>query len=90
MASKQSVVDYLLEQMADAGPMTARKMFGEYGVYCGPKVIALVCDDELFIKPTGPGRALLGEVDERPAYPGGKPWFWIAGMMASGWRRWCG
>lgn len=80
MASQQSTVDYLLEQLASAGSVTARKMFGEYGVYCDGKIVALVCDDQFFLKPTPEGRALLGEaVDEQPAYSGAKPSFRIAG-----------
>src|SRR5690606_23587960 len=30
MASQQSMVDFITEQMADAGEISARKMFGEY------------------------------------------------------------
>jgi TfoX/Sxy family transcriptional regulator of competence genes len=32
MATSQGTIDYLLEQMAEAGAITAKKMFGEYGV----------------------------------------------------------
>jgi len=28
-------------------------MFGEYALYCGDKVVALVCDDQLFVKIMG-------------------------------------
>ena len=77
MASKQSVVDFILEQIAGAGAVSARKMFGEYALYCDAKLVALIADDELFVKPTTAGRALLGEVDERPPYPGAKPYYWI-------------
>ena len=79
MASKQSTVDFILEQMADAGDVSARKMFGEYGVYCGGKLVALVCDDQLFLKPTAAGKAFIGEVSEKPPYPGAKLWFCVAG-----------
>ena len=79
MASKQSTVDFILEQMADAGDVSARKMFGEYGVYCGGKLVALVCDDQLFLKPTAAGKAFIGRVTERPPYPGAKSWFFVAG-----------
>ena len=37
MASKQGTADYILEQLAGAGTVTAKKMFGEYGVYCDGK-----------------------------------------------------
>ncbi|WEK04754.1 MAG: TfoX/Sxy family protein [Candidatus Devosia phytovorans] len=79
MSSQQSTIDYILEQSAGAGTMTAKKMFGEYGLYCGGKVMAFVADDKLFIKPTEAGRAYLGEVTEAPAYPGSKMYFLIDG-----------
>ena len=80
MASKQGVVDFILEQIAAAGAVSARPMFGEYGLYCSGKLFGLVCDDQLFIKPTKSGRAFLGEdVTEAPPYPGAKPCFLIPG-----------
>lgn len=73
MSSSQSNVDFIVEQMGDAGDITARKMFGEYGLYCDGKIIGLICDDDLFIKPTDGGRTLIGNVVEASAYPGAKP-----------------
>lgn len=61
MSSRQSTVDLIVEQMAKAGVVSARKMFGEYGVYCDGKMVTLVCDDQLFVKPTAAGRAFIGE-----------------------------
>jgi DNA transformation protein and related proteins len=49
-------------------------MFGEYALYCDEKVVALVCDNRLFVKITPPGNALLGQrYVEGVAYPGAKP-----------------
>ncbi|MHA6690631.1 TfoX/Sxy family protein [Devosia sp. A449] len=79
MSSQQSTVDYLLEQCAAAGTVTARRMFGEFALYCDTKVVAFVCDDQLFIKPTEAGRGYLGEVTEAPAYPGSKMYYLIDG-----------
>jgi TfoX/Sxy family transcriptional regulator of competence genes len=81
MASTQKTVDYLLEQMAGAGEVSAKKMFGEYGIYCGEKMPALLSDNELFVKPTPAGRELLRECVERPPYPGAKPCFFISGEL---------
>ncbi len=81
MATKQSTVDFLVEQMNHDQEITYRKMFGEYALYCEGKVIAFVCDDELFFKPTIAGRAFLEEVIEKPPYPGAKLYFWIPGDM---------
>jgi DNA transformation protein and related proteins len=77
MATKQATVDYLLDQLAGAGAVRAQKMFGEYGLYCDGKIVALICDDQLFLKPTEAGRSFIGEVTEGFAYPGAKASFLI-------------
>ena len=79
MASKQSTVDFIVDQIAGAGAVSAKKMFGEYGIYCDGKMAAMVCDDQLFVKPTPGGRAYLGTPEEAPPYPGAKPCFLISG-----------
>ena len=52
MATETDVMAYILEQLQDAGNVTARRMFGEYAVYCDGKVVGLICDNQLFLKPT--------------------------------------
>lgn len=79
MATKKSTIDYLLEQLADAGIVSARKMFGEYAIYCDGKVVAFVCDDELYVKPTKVGKKIIGNVHEAPPYPGAKLYYLISG-----------
>jgi TfoX/Sxy family transcriptional regulator of competence genes len=79
MSSQQSNVDYIVEQAAGAGSVSARKMFGEYGLYCDGKMVALICDDQLFVKPTVGGRIYAGEVGEGIPYPGAKPCLLIPG-----------
>ncbi len=78
MASKQSTVEFLVEQMTQAGNMRFRKMFGEYAIYCDEKVVALICDDQLFVKPTERGKSLIEELQEAPPYPGAKLYFLIS------------
>ncbi|MGE5490248.1 MAG: TfoX/Sxy family protein [Actinomycetota bacterium] len=77
MASDQDFVEYIRDQISGAGTITFRKMFGEYAVYANGKVIALVCDNQLFLKPTEGGRAFIGTPTEAPPYPGAKPHFLI-------------
>lgn len=81
MATKQATVDYLTEQMAQAGDIRSRKMFGEYAIYCDEKVVAFVCDDKLFVKPTHAGRTFIETVEEEPPYPGAKLYFHISGDL---------
>jgi TfoX/Sxy family transcriptional regulator of competence genes len=78
MATQQRTVDFILEQLAGAGDISARKMFGEYSLYSQGKVVALICDDRLFVKPTKSGRTYIGEPVEAPPYSGAKPSFLIA------------
>lgn len=77
MASKQSIVDFILEQISSAGVVSARKMFGEYSIYCDGKVVALVCDDRLFVKQTHAGKEFIGTYEEAAPYPKAKPYFVI-------------
>lgn len=75
MATDSSFIEYVCDQMQGAGQVSFRKMFGEYALYCDGKVVALVCDNQVFLKPTAGGRAKLGNVTEAPPYPGAKPHF---------------
>jgi TfoX/Sxy family transcriptional regulator of competence genes len=81
MATDQGFIEFLVDQMNDAGGITFRKMFGEYAVYCDGKVVALVCDNQLFVKPTEGGKAYIKDsgpgLVEAPPYPGAKLYFLI-------------
>ena len=70
MATKQSTVDFIVAQCAAAGDVTARKMFGEYALYCEGKLVGLIGDDQLFLAITPPGRERLDETHDAPPYPG--------------------
>jgi TfoX/Sxy family transcriptional regulator of competence genes len=88
MASDKDFVDFIADQMSDAGTITYRKMFGEYTVYCNGKVVALICSNQLFVKPTEKGRKFIGNVTEAKAYPSAKPSFLIEERFED--REWIG
>lgn len=74
MSTKQSTMDYILDQVSSVKNVRARKMFGEYAMYCDEKIVALICDDTLFVKITEPGKKLLAKnYKEGSPYPGAKP-----------------
>lgn len=77
MASHPDFVQYIVDQCSGAGIIEAKKMFGDYGVYCDSKIFGLVCDNGFYIKPTEAARPLLRTVDLRPPYDGAKPYFYI-------------
>jgi len=77
MASTKDYVDYIVGQIENAGLITSKKMFGEYGIYSDNKIVALICDNQLFVKQTEGGKAFIGDVKEAPPYPGAKMSFLI-------------
>ncbi len=77
MASDKNFLDFVTDQIKNAGEITCRNMFGEYVMYANGKLFALVADNQLFIKPTSSGRKYIGKVVEAPPYPGAKNYFRI-------------
>ena len=79
MASSKETATLILEYAEGAGSVSLRYMFGEFALYCDGRTVALICDDELYVKPTNAGRAYLGAVTEGTPFPGAKRWFHIPG-----------
>jgi TfoX/Sxy family transcriptional regulator of competence genes len=77
MASDKEFVQYVVDQIDVSSDMRFRAMFGGYTLYSHAKVVALICDNQLFIKPTEAGRDFIGDVVEAPPYPGAKNCFLI-------------
>lgn len=77
MGSKLDFVDYVMEQLGNSRHITYKKMFDEYAVYCDGKVVALICDNQLFVKVTNAGQAFVGSLTQAPPYPGAQLHFLI-------------
>ncbi len=74
MATNPSTAQCIQDQLSSLDNVSLRKMFGEYALYCDGKVVALICDDTLFVKITDKGREYVGKLyEEGSAYPGAKP-----------------
>ena len=73
MATSQTTVETILASYTGGGEFTAKRMFGEVGLYLDGKMVAMLCDDTFFVKPTPGGRELLGPCEEGSPYPGAKP-----------------
>ncbi|SOC18883.1 TfoX/Sxy family protein [Rhodobacter maris] len=92
MATSPETIAFFLEQL-EGRDVRARKMFGEYGIYLGAKMVALICDDCLFVRPIPAAAAYLEAPVEAAPYPGAKPYFrieadlweeadWLWGLLA--------
>ncbi len=73
MATTLEFVEYVHEQSGLGKELTYKKMFGEYALYIGGKVVALACDNSLYVKPTQAIVELANSLEKKPPYPGAKP-----------------
>ena len=72
MSTQPETVEFILEKLKDSKRFSARAMFGEYALYADKKVVALICDDLLYVKIV-PASAALADICETGApYPGAK------------------
>jgi DNA transformation protein len=64
--------DFVLEQLASAGQVTPRPMFGGVGLYLDGHFFALIDDDTLYFKASEATRARYEKAGSRPfcPYPG--------------------
>jgi len=77
MGSSIDTVQYVIDKVGLGRRLVFKKMFGEFALYLDGKIFALVCDDQLFLKPTDQGKAFLGKVRLAPPYPGAKNYYLI-------------
>ena len=77
MASSPDVVEYICFQLRHAGDISFRKMFGDYGLYCGRAFFGLVCDNQLYVKITEPGLKMFPQQEQGCPYPGARPHFLV-------------
>jgi len=79
MASTKDFLDFVIDQIKDQDLIRFKKMFGEYTLYYDEKVVALICDNELYIKNTPEGEELAKEKDLefKAPFPGAKDWILV-------------
>jgi len=86
MTSDKEFEQFVVDQVEPDCELSFRMMFGEYVVYSKGKVVALICDNKLFVKPTDGGRKFIGECVEAPPYTGAKPCLLIQDQLENrGW-----
>jgi TfoX/Sxy family transcriptional regulator of competence genes len=77
MSSDIVFVKYVTHLMENAGNITYKNMFGEYGIYCDGIFIGDICKNQLYIKITAKGREYIQNIVEASPYPGSKKYFLI-------------
>ena len=72
MATTVDYIEFVCEQLAGAGAVHYRKMFGEYMVYVNDKPLLLVCDNTVFVKILPELSELMSGAQTALPYEGGK------------------
>jgi len=72
MASTPDFIEYVCEQIAGAGEVRSKKMFGEYMVYVNDKPILLICDNTVFVKQLDCLAAEMKNAAVGTPYPGAR------------------
>ena len=73
MATAKDTVDYILTKLRHSDRFMAKSMFGEYALYVDGKVVALICDDRLYVKILPASAELETECEKGEPYKGAKP-----------------
>jgi len=77
VATQKETIEFILGKLRDRTRFTARQMFGEYALYADGKVVALVCDDLLYVKILPASRVLERLCEKGEPYPGAKPHYLV-------------
>ena len=77
MATDKTFIETVLDKLQPL-EITAKPMFGEYGLYYQGKNFALVGDNTLFVKITDAGTAIAGRMGQGSPYDGAKPAYRIS------------
>lgn len=72
MATSESYIKYVCEQLDGIGQVRYRKMFGEYMVYVNDKPVITVCDDTAYIKKLEIIEELMKQASTGCPYEGAK------------------
>lgn len=77
MATRPETANFILGKLRDAKRFTTRAMFGEYALYADGTVVALICDDRLYVKILPASNELETQCEKGEPYPGAKPHYLV-------------
>lgn len=72
MSTSEDFIRFVTDQVAQAGEVRYRKMFGEYMVYVFDRPVLLVCDSTVYIKKHEAVNALMKDASVGTPYAGAK------------------
>ncbi|RGY96007.1 TfoX/Sxy family protein [Clostridium sp. AM58-1XD] len=72
MASRREYVNFIMEQLKEAGDVSSRAMMGEYVVYYRGKVVGGIYNDRFLVKAVESAKKLMPEAAYERPYEGAK------------------
>lgn len=72
MASSKEYFEFIIDQLSLVEGITARKMMGEYILYCNGKIFGGIYDDRFLVKPTKSALEKMPEAARELPYDGAK------------------
>ncbi len=75
MSTHKETIEFILEKLGHLDRFSTRAMFGEYALYADGKVVALVCDDQLYVKIVPASEELREVCEKNEPYSGAKPYY---------------
>jgi TfoX/Sxy family transcriptional regulator of competence genes len=73
MATSALTTEFILSHLRPKDAFRVRAMFGEYALYADDKVVALICDNQLYVKVVEASESLAEACELDAPYPGAKP-----------------
>ncbi|HEX9047969.1 MAG TPA: TfoX/Sxy family protein [Verrucomicrobiae bacterium] len=83
MATEKETIQFVLDKLGHPGRFTARSMFGEYALYADGNVVALVCDNLVYVKILPASRELESQCEKGHPYPGAKEHYVVEEVQLS-------
>lgn len=72
MATTTNFIEFVCSQIAAAGKVSSRKMFGDYMVYLDEKPVIMVCDGICYVKKLPAIEEMMRDAECGYPYKGGK------------------
>ncbi len=77
MSTNKETIEFILEKLSPRDQFATRAMFGEYALYAKGKVVALVCDDQLYVKITPESQELEAVCEKAEPYEGARLYYLV-------------
>jgi DNA transformation protein len=69
LRSSAGFVEFVVDQLAELGDVTAKSMFGGTGLYCGDRFFGIIARDVLYLKADDETRGRFDAAGSRPFRP---------------------